>query len=149
VADAAVMITLSVIPVDHAATTETTMDNPLYFLDYVASHPDEISSNRASDMILVVHSNASYITEPKVRIQAGGAVKTISNIIPNVMTSAADAEIGSLFVNICQVVPVRYLLKEMGHPQLPTPLQTDNMTALCFVTNNLQPKTTKLTGMNY
>ena len=40
-------------------------------------------------------------------------------------------------------------MEEMGHPQPATPIQTDNTTALGFVTKNLQPKATKSTEMNY
>ena len=78
-----------------------------------------------------------------------GAVLSIAQIIKNTMTSAADAEIGALYINTRQVVPTRYLLEEMGHPQPPTPVQTDDTTALGFVTKNLQPKATKSTDMNY
>jgi hypothetical protein len=52
----------------------------------------------------------------------------------NVMTSAAEAEIGALFLNSRQAIPARRLLEEMGHKQPPTPIQTDNTTALGFVT---------------
>ena len=65
------------------------------------------------------------------------------------MPSAAAAEIGALFVNTRLAIPVRNLLIEMGHPQPPTPVQTDNTTAHGFVTKNLNPKATKSTDMNY
>ena len=65
------------------------------------------------------------------------------------MTSAADAKIGALFVNSRFAIQARQLLEEMGHPQPPTPIQTDNTTALGFVTKKLQPKATKSTEMNY
>ena len=77
------------------------------------------------------------------------SVETIAKLILNVMTSAADAEICALFVNTRQSVLVRYLLKEMGHLQPPTPIKTENMTALGFVTNILQPNATKSTDMNF
>ena len=65
------------------------------------------------------------------------------------MTSAADAEIGALYINSRQAIPVRQLLEEMGHSQPPTPIQTDNNTASGFVIKNLQPKATKPTEMTY
>ena len=70
-------------------------------------------------------------------------------MIKNVMSSAADAEIEALFINTRQAIPARQLLEEMGHKQPPTPIQTDNTTALGFVTKSLQPKVTKSTEMNY
>ena len=65
-------------------------------------------------MILAIHSDASYLTEPKARSKAGGhyymadddeeqpkdgPVHSVAQITRNMMTSAADAEIGSLYIN--------------------------------------------------
>jgi hypothetical protein len=46
-----------------------------------------------------------------------------------VVDSAAEAEIGALCLNAKEGVNIRNILKEMGHPQLDTPMQTDNTTA--------------------
>ena len=78
-----------------------------------------------------------------------GAVLNIAQIIKNVMTSAADAEIGALYINTRQAIPAKYQLEEMGHKQPPTPVQTDNTTALGFVTKDLNPKATKSTDMQH
>ena len=53
------------------------------------------------------------------------------------MSSAAEAKLGALFINCCEAIPDRQALKEMGHKQPPTPMQTDNKTAYGFVTNNI------------
>eukprot|EP00804_Cyclotella_cryptica_P014938 CCRYP_000561-RA/>CCRYP_000561-RA protein AED:0.47 eAED:0.47 QI:0/-1/0/1/-1/0/1/0/59 len=37
----------------------------------------------------------------------------------------------------------------MGHPQPPTPIQTDNSTALGVVNNTIQPKRTKAMDMRF
>ena len=140
------------------------MEKLKYFLDYAASHPDAITTYSTSDMKLSVYSNALYCTEPKARSRAGGqfymntnkdnlpnneAVLTVAQIIKNFMTSAVDAEIGALYINTRHAIPTRNILQDMGHPQPPTPMLTDNTTALGFVTNNLQPKTTKSTDMQH
>ena len=78
-----------------------------------------------------------------------GAVLNVSQIIKSVMTSAADAELGALYINACKAVPMRNLLNEMGHKQPKTPMQTDNSTALGVVTNNIQPQRTKAMEMRY
>ena len=65
------------------------------------------------------------------------------------MTFAANAEVGALYINSRQAIPVRQFLQEMGHSQPPTPIQTDNTTVLGFVTKKLQPKATKSTKMTY
>jgi hypothetical protein len=47
----------------------------------------------------------------------------------NVMSSAAEAELGALYLNAKETVYLRQILHEIGHYQPPTPIQTDNTTA--------------------
>jgi len=84
-------------------------------MDYVASHLDAILTFKKSNMILAIHSNASYLTESKARIMAGGhfyladeskeeepsngPVHSIAQVIRNMMTLAANSKIGALFIN--------------------------------------------------
>ena len=42
------------------------------------------------------------------------------------MASVAEAELGALFLNFQEAVPIRITLEEMGHYQPPTPVQVDN-----------------------
>jgi hypothetical protein len=115
-------------------------------------------------MVLAIHSDASYLSEPKARSRAGGhffmsenvadpndngAVHTIAKIIKAVMSSAAEAELGGLFINAKAAVPIRITLEELGHKQPPTPIQTDNSTACGVVNNEIQPKATKAMDMRY
>ncbi len=78
-----------------------------------------------------------------------GAVLDIAQLIKAVMSLAAEAERGALYIKACEAVPQRQLLEEMGHPQPPTPMQTDNSTALGVVTNNIQPRQTKAMDMRF
>jgi hypothetical protein len=64
------------------------------------------------------------------------------------MSSAAEAELGTLYINACEAIPQRHMLEEMGHPQPPMPIQMDNSIALGAVTNIIQPKHTKATLQN-
>ena len=113
-------------------------------------------------MILNVHSDTSYLCEPKAKIRAGchfflsnngkdprnnEAMLNITKRKKNVMSSTAEAEIGALFLNSRQAIPARTTLIEMGHQQPPTPIQVDNTTALGFVGKNITPKATKSTDM--
>ena len=59
-----------------------------------------------------------------------GAVFTILQIIKAVLSSAAKAKVGELYINCCEAVPARHILEFMGHKQPPTPMQTENTTAL-------------------
>ena len=74
-------------------------------------------------------------------------VITVSQLINAVVSSAAEAELGALFINCQEDIPYRHTLVEMCHPQPPTPMQTDNTTALGVVTNIIQPKRTNMTDM--
>ena len=55
-----------------------------------------------------------------------GTVHTVAKIIKAVMSSAAEAELGGLFINAKTAVPIRNILEELGHKQSPMPNQTDN-----------------------
>ncbi len=65
------------------------------------------------------------------------------------MSSAAEAELGILYINACKAVPQHQTLAEMGHKQPQTPMQTDNTTALGVITNNIQPQCTKAMDMRF
>ena len=145
---ATMLAALRTIAADQSGPTAKTMAKTLKLLDYVATHPGAILTYSASDMVLNVHSNALYLTEPKARSRAGGhfflsdigkdtkdnrALLNIAQVIKNVMSSAAEAEIGALLINSRQAIPSRTTLEETAHAQPPTPIQTDNTTALDFV----------------
>jgi hypothetical protein len=48
------------------------MEKCLQFLDYAATQDDAILTYKASNMILAIHSNASYLSELNAQSQAGG-----------------------------------------------------------------------------
>ena len=70
--DPTMLVALSAIAADQAKPTERTYEKTLYFLDYVASHPDAIVTYKKSNMVLAIHSDASYLTEARPRSRAGG-----------------------------------------------------------------------------
>ena len=87
------------------------------FLDYIRTHPDAIIRYHASDMILNVHSDASYLSAPKARSCAGGhfflgsllhdgdpiklngAIHVTYTILRLVAASTAETKLGALFLN--------------------------------------------------
>ena len=56
---------LNAIAHDQANPTEKTKERELQFLDYMATHPNAIIWFHKSDMVLNVHSDASYLSAPK------------------------------------------------------------------------------------
>eukprot|EP00804_Cyclotella_cryptica_P011577 CCRYP_012090-RA/>CCRYP_012090-RA protein AED:0.36 eAED:0.36 QI:0/-1/0/1/-1/1/1/0/352 len=162
--DCTMLPALGSLATQQSAPTQNTMSKIHQFLDYAMTHPDAMITYRASNMILAVHSDASYLSETKARSRAGGhfflseddpsprnngAILTLAQIIKPVMSSAAEAELGALYINARETIPQRHLLNELGHPQPPTPIQIDNSTALGVVTNIIQPKRTKAMDMRF
>ena len=65
------------------------------------------------------------------------------------MSSTAEAELGALFINAKTAVSMRQTLKELGHPQPQTPIQTDNSTPHALLTNKILPKALKAMDMRF
>jgi hypothetical protein len=115
-------------------------------------------------MRLTIHSDTSYLSEPKVRSRASGhmfmagtedipinngAVLNILQIIRAVMSSAAEAELGALFINAKTAVSMQCTLKEVGHPQTCTSIQTNNLAAHTLLTNKILPKVLKAMDIRF
>jgi hypothetical protein len=154
------LTSLSAIASMRAKPTKDTMIKTHAILGYAATHQNAIITYQASNMVLAAHSHASYLSEPKAHSQAGGHFFMSSNTkdpsnngavlnIAQVMSSAAKEELGALYVNARKAIPQRQLLEEMGQPQPPTPMQTDNSTALVVITSEIQPRQTKAMDMQF
>jgi hypothetical protein len=150
--DPTMLMSLSTMASTQAKPAKETMIKMHDFLDYAATHQDAIITYQASNMVLAIHSDASYLSEPKAHSHArghffvssntkdpsnNGAVLNIAQIIKSVMSSADNAELGALYATAREAILQRQLLEEMGHPQPPTPMQTDNSTALRVATSNI------------
>ena len=65
------------------------------------------------------------------------------------MSSACEAKIGAMYMNVREAVPARKTLEEIGCPQPRTSMQTDNSAAHSVVTTNIQPRRTKTIDMRF
>ena len=83
-------------------------------MDYLATQEPAILTYRKIDMVLAVRSNASYLNEEEAQSRAGGhhylsknvplpsnngAIDNIAEIIKGVMSSAAESELGAIYIN--------------------------------------------------
>jgi hypothetical protein len=159
------LISLSTLASAQAHGTAATVDAMHQLLDYFTTHPDAEVRFHSSDMVLQVSSDASYLSEPEARSQTGGnfnlgnnddrqqqingPILCLSSITKNVMSSAAEAGVGSVFSNAKVAAPLRVMLEEMGHLQLPTPIQTDNSKAYGILNNKLNQKRSKAMDMRF
>jgi hypothetical protein len=62
---------------------------------------------------------------------------TLCKILRFVVASAAEAELGALFLNCKQATIFWLALEEMGHPQLPTTGNCNNSTVVGIVNNTV------------
>ena len=81
--------------------------------------------------------------------QMNGAVHVLCKIMREVLSSAAEAEFGGLFHNGKDAVPMRTTLQELGHPQPPTPIVTDNSTAVGIATDTVKQRRSKAIDMRF
>jgi hypothetical protein len=150
--DNKLLVAINAIGIQQATATEATNEAVATLLDYLATYPNDGTLYRASDMVLAAHSNAGFHNKSNGRSCAGAhiflsendpfprwnrAILTIAQVIKFVMLSAAEAELGALFIAAQKLVPLHQTLVEMGWPQPPTPVQTDNTTTAGVVNKTL------------
>ena len=122
----------------------------------MATHPDTKIQLQASDIILNVHSDASYLSAVTGRSRAGGSFSLVSlpqdgkpikingniiitcKILKLVASSAAEGELGTLFVNTKEARILCLTLAELGHSQSQTPIHVDNTAAIGIVDSTIK-----------
>jgi hypothetical protein len=160
-----VLMPLNDIATEQAKATEKTQAATNQLLDYSATHPDAIIRYHASDMILHIHNDASYLSVSNARSRLGGlfllgnkppgkdtlngSILNVASVIKNVVASAAESEVGACFHNAQSGAPLRVTLIELGHTQSPTPLRTDNSTAFGILNETIKQKRSKAMDMRY
>jgi hypothetical protein len=157
--DPTLIIPINVLASEKSKATAVTSHNVIKLLNYCNTHPETKIRYHASDMILHIHSDASYISENEAKSRAGGlfymgsgtntnkkltngAILIISKVLKHVMSSAAEAEIGAVFINAKEGAVLRTTLEELGHPHPPTPMETYNTTATGYRNGTANQKRT-------
>ena len=162
--DPTLLTALSELSSAQATATDATKRACQQFLDYCASHPDGAIRYQASDMILKLHSDSSYLNAVGTRSRQGGhlylgnksepdilngAVLNLAAIMKMVLSSAAEAEFGALFHNTKEATPLRTTLEELGHPQPPTPVLVDNSTAVGLANDTVTQRRSRAIDMHF
>jgi hypothetical protein len=164
--DPTLIMPINVLTSEQSRATTDTADKVIKLLNYCNTHPETKIRYHASDMILYIHSDASYLSEIAANSRAGGffymgnsaktakkltngAILIISTVLKHVMSSAAEAVIGAVFINVKEGAVLRTTLQELGHPQPPTPLETDNTTATGYSNGTIKQKRTKAMDMRF
>ena len=154
--DMTVLMALSAIAVEQTKATTKTLGKRIQLLDYLASNVEAKVRFYASDMIMNIHSDASYLLETGARsracgnffmgwmpkngepIKINGAFYVNATIMKFVVASAAEAKLGALFHNCQEGIIFRKTLADMGHPQPKTPVHCDNATAVGIANNTIK-----------
>ena len=76
--------------------------------------------------------------DPTKPIKLKGAFFTLCATLCFVVASAAEAELGALFLNCKQATIFRPTLEEMGYPQPLTPIHCENSTAVGIANNTVK-----------
>jgi hypothetical protein len=162
--DPTILPALSTIGNKQATPMQATMEMIKQLLDYCATQEEAIITYSARKMILCIHSNAGYCNEKNTQSRAvghfflsnndqlppnNGAIMINATIIKAVMSLAAEAELGALFLNAKEAVYLRQILTKMGHLQQRTLIQTGITMAEGVINNKIQPKRTKVMDMRF
>jgi hypothetical protein len=161
--DPTVLMPLNDIVTEQKKAADKTQAATNHLLDYIATYPDATIRNRASDMILYIHSDASYLSVSNARSHLGGlffcgdkhpqedtingSILNVTSVIKNVVASAAESEVGACIQNAQSGAPLRVTLAELGHIQPPTPLLTYNSTAFGILNETIKQKISKAMDM--
>jgi hypothetical protein len=70
--DPTVLMPLNDISMEHTKATEKSQADTNKLLDYLATHPDATIRYHAADMILHIHSDASYLSVSNLCIRLDG-----------------------------------------------------------------------------
>ena len=113
------LVALNSIASDQACPTKDTIKKITQLLNYAATHPNPTVCFKASDMVPHIDSDASYLSKSKScscitsyhylssmpantkkaapNLPLNGAINVFSNILEQVIFSAAEANLGGLF----------------------------------------------------
>jgi hypothetical protein len=162
-----VLMALSAIAVEQSKAMAKTMGRCIQLLDYLASNSEAKVRYYASDMVMNVHSDASYLSETKARsracghffmgwmpkngepIKINGAFYVNATILKFVVASAVEAELGTLFHNCQDGIIFRQTLANMGHPQPKTPVHCNNATAVGIANNTVKRQQSRSMEMRF
>jgi hypothetical protein len=175
--DSTMLPTIGTLASQQAHGTKATLEALTQLFNYCAMNPHTKAHFIASDMILHVHSNASFLSAPKAwSCFAGyhflshrpcnpsilpnsnepppphnGTINVPCQIMHKVLSSAAEAKLAGMYYNGKEACLVHVVcLEELGHPQPAMLIQTDSSTATTGIaTDTVKQKRSKVIDMHF
>ena len=89
------------------------------------------------------------VPKPNEPIVMNGAIYVYTGILKFVVASAAEAELGALFLNCKECTVVRLILQELGHTQPPTPVHCDNSTPVGITNGTVKKQRSQSMEMRF
>ena len=129
--DNELLVGLSAIGNQQAATTQRTNEAINKLIDYSATYPTNGIIYHSRDMVLCAHSDTVFHNKSKGRSRASahifiskndpmpnwnGPVLTLAHIVKFVMSSTSESELGALFITDQQMALARKTIEEMRWP---------------------------------
>ena len=137
------------------------MTNMERLLQYLSTHQNNGIRYYASEMLLQIMSDASYLSRPKARSVCGfdsylgspnainGPISCGSWMINCVCASVAEAELAGGFQAAQTATKHRAILSDLGYPQPPTMLRMDNTVAIGIAERKMNAKRSKSMDMRF
>jgi hypothetical protein len=164
--DSTMILAVNKIGSKQATPTRAVLADVHRLLQYAGNHPDAAIVYHASDMIYMLHTDASYLSETRGRSRAGGfhflsdrsangtvrvngAIDSISTIISSVVGSAFEAEYGAMYINATTAEGIRNTLADLDYPQAATAITSDNSVAVSVANKTVKQRRSKAIDMKF
>eukprot|EP00804_Cyclotella_cryptica_P019753 CCRYP_009658-RA/>CCRYP_009658-RA protein AED:0.44 eAED:0.44 QI:0/0/0/1/0/0/2/0/258 len=105
------------------------------------AHPTQLTQKR--------HFFLGSVPIDKTPIELNGAIYVFCGILKFVVASAAEAELGALFLNCKEGKILRLVLQELRHNQPPTSTHCDNETATGIANNTVKKQRSRSMEMRF
>jgi hypothetical protein len=162
--DPTFLMPLNDITTEQTEAREKTQAATNQMLDYLATHPDATIRYHASDTVLHIHSDASYLSVSNAQSRLRGLFffwatnpPSKKHLMDQSSTSRPSSKTRSPLQQNQKLerafatpkVALRVTLSKMGHTQPRTPLRTDSSTAYGIVNETIKQKRSKAMDMRY
>ena len=154
------LVALSSAQSQQSKATEATNKVIKMCLDYIITFPNRTITCTAYDLLLWVCSDGTYLAENgsksiecghyflsdfvkdvgKAQPKINGPAHTLCKILKNIVASATECKIASVFENDQDATIMWRTLIEMSHPQPPALVKVDNTIEMILVNDSLKEK---------
>eukprot|EP00804_Cyclotella_cryptica_P001099 CCRYP_008385-RA/>CCRYP_008385-RA protein AED:0.18 eAED:0.13 QI:0/0/0/1/0.4/0.16/6/0/1406 len=149
--DNTILLSMSAIASEQAHPTQLTQKRCQQLLDYCASHPDAVVRFQASNMVLNIHSDASYLSESNAAV----GLRAIFSSAVSPLTKHRLPLTVPYTSSVLQPQKPNWgpsfstAKKELGHTQPTTPTHCDNETATSIANNTVKKQRSRSMEMRF